>query len=105
MLRTIYSNFNHCILHLELPDKAEAEFETIKRAKLDKTQEKIDAGDFNFEGAKLVEFSAVGKGLHFANFINTTFSGDAEFAKVTFIGSASFLKATFSGDAGFDEAV
>ena len=59
------------------PKKVDVEFETIIKAKKARIQEKIEAGDFNFEGAKLVDFSANRMELSEANFDGTTFSGDA----------------------------
>src|SRR5450830_1638921 len=97
----VYGNFNHCIIHLELPDKVEAEYGSIIRAKKIRTQEKIDAGDFNFEGAQLVEFSIEGKELNEANFVQATFSGDTSFEGATFSGKAMFSSATFGNNVFF----
>lgn len=50
-----YEN-NYCILHMELPlDEESEDFKLINRLKGKKVSEKIKNGDFNFEGAKLLE--------------------------------------------------
>jgi uncharacterized protein YjbI with pentapeptide repeats len=100
----VYGSFSHCILHLELPDEAEAEFETISHAKNIRTQKKIDCGDFNFEGAHLAKFSAEGKEINNANFFRATFGDYAEFNGATFVGDAWFIRATFGRAASFGEA-
>lgn len=100
----VYKDFDYCILHIDLPDKDDREFETIFQAKLARTREKAGAGDFNFEGAKLVDFSSKGKELQSADFSEATFSGRAWFPKATFKGDAHFSGATFNGDAYFPEA-
>jgi len=52
-----FENSNYCILHIDLPDDEKSdEFEKITDWKEEKIKQKIDKGDFNFEGAKLLEF-------------------------------------------------
>ncbi len=88
-----WESSDFCILHLALPEEDDPELETqlklekIVEEKKTRTQEKIDAGDFNFREAKLVDFSAEGKELKAAdfNFCGATFDG------------ASFKGATFRG--------
>lgn len=71
--------------------------------------------DLNLTGATLIKFSLVHCRLHRAEFIETTFTGDAWFTWATFTGDALFYGATFTengwfygaaftGETRFDEA-
>jgi hypothetical protein len=51
-------NSKYCILHLDLPEDTESEeFKRNNELKKETVNEKIDNGDFNFEGVKLLEMS------------------------------------------------
>jgi hypothetical protein len=100
-----YDNSAHCIFHLKLPDKGDPDFDRIQREKKTKAREKIENGDFSFEGAQLVElppFEAIE--LTDATFTDATFNVDASFAGATFNGNAWFAGATFNGNAWFGGA-
>ena len=81
-----YEDSDCCILHINLPpDEDDLNRWAIQRAKKIKQDEKIAAGDFDFEGAQLVDFSVdEGTELSLANFVRATFSGYTSFDRATF---------------------
>ena len=87
-------NSKYCILHIDLPEGKESEeFKRIKELKEEKVKEKVDKGDFNFEGAKLLEI----------DFSKMQIERDVNFNDVVVIQSASFGKAKIGGDASFEK--
>ena len=48
-----FEKSKYCILHIELPE--DEKFKRIAELKKKKVKEKVDNGDFNFEGAKLFD--------------------------------------------------
>jgi hypothetical protein len=85
-------NSKYCILHIDLPEDTESEeFKRINELKEEKVKEKVDKGDFNFEGAKLLEIV----------FSKMEIEGDVNFKDVVIIKNASFGGAKIDGDASF----
>ena len=88
-------NSKYCILHIVLPEDTEsAELKKINELKEEKVQEKVDKGDFNFEGAKLLEI----------NFSKVAIKGNVNFKDVVIIRDALFSGAKIGGYARFDGA-
>jgi len=71
----------YCILHIPYPeDRDSEEFERIAKLKEEKVKEKIKKGDFNFEGAKLLEVDFSGIEIKSdVNFDNATILGNVLF--------------------------
>ena len=103
-------NSNYCILHIYLPEDEESEeFERINELKEEKVREKIGKGDFNFEGAKLLEVDFSEMKIEGSEPIVLTFDDavirkDAWFNRAKIGGDAGFNRAEIGGDAGFDGA-
>ena len=111
-------NSEYCILHVDLPeDEKSEEFKRINELKEEKVKEKVNKGDFNFEGAKLykVDFSVMKidhelsyKDLiikcNFVIFVDAVIRTDAHFNEVEMGGSALFGGAEIGGNAWFDRA-
>ena len=88
-------NSKYCILHIDLPEDTESEeFKKINELKEEKVKEKVDKGDFNFEGAKLLEIG----------FSKMEIESDVNFDDVVIIKNASFGGAKIGGDASFGDA-
>jgi uncharacterized protein YjbI with pentapeptide repeats len=85
-------NSKYCILHIDLPEDEESEeFKRINKLKEEKVKEKVDRGDFNFEGAKLLEI----------NFYKVAIKGNVNFKDVVIIRYASFSGAEIGRYASF----
>ena len=121
-------NSKYCILHVDLPEDEEGEeFKRINELKEEKVKEKVNSGDFNFEGAKLFEvdftylpidgdlifdYGVILKNALFAgagiggtaSFRGTTIKGDALFDNAGIKGYAWFDGATIKGNASFFKA-
>jgi hypothetical protein len=106
----------YCILHVDLPEEEESdEFKRIKRQKEKRVNEKMGAGDFNFDGAKLyaIHFTSKVKGnLSFngaviredASFRGAEIGGNVLFNSAEIGKNASFGRATIRGTANFSRA-
>lgn len=96
-------NSKYCILHVDLPEDEESEeFKRINGLKEEIVKEKVDNGDFNFEGAKLLEIdfsTMVIEGN--VNFNDVVIIKDATFEGAKIGGDARFVKAKIGGDARF----
>ena len=109
-------NSEYCILHVDLPEDEESEkFKQIKGWKEEKVNEKMGAGDFNFDGAKLyaIHFTSKVKGnLSFngaviredASFRGAEIGGNVLFNSAEIGKNASFGRATIRGTANFSRA-
>ena len=99
-------NSKYCILHIDLPeDEKSDEFKRINELKEEKVKEKVDKGDFNFEGAKLLEIDFSKMEIEGdVNFNDVVIIKDARFAKAKIGGYASFVEAKIGGAAWFVEA-
>jgi len=96
----------YCILHIDFPeDRDSKEFKRIAKLKEEKVKEKISKGDFNFEGAKLlnVDFSEL-KIDNDTDFTNAVILKDVIFNNTNIIGNVLFSGAVIDGDTVFDEA-
>lgn len=74
-------NSKYCILHVDFPkDEHSEEFKRIAKLKEEKVKEKVSRGNFNFEGAKLIEvdFSGMKNGVD-VNFDEATIYGNVWF--------------------------
>ena len=73
--------YEYCILHTELSEDTVSEkFKTINELKEEKVKEKVDKGDFNFKGAKLLD----------VNFLGMKIEGDVNFDEATIYGNVWF---------------
>jgi len=95
-----YPGSDYCILHIDIPDEdSREEADKINRLKEDKVEEKMDAGDYNFEGAKLAEvdfFARTVKGD--LNFMDAEVRDDALFEVVKIKGNVLFSGAKIGGN-------
>ena len=106
-------NSDYCILHIDLPEDEESdEFKRINELKEGTVREKVNKGDFNFEGAKLFEVDFSGMEIkNSLTFVNAVIKRTAFFNVVQIsrnasfygakIGYASFHNAKIGGDASF----
>ncbi len=88
----------YCVLHSPYEDKGDHFLPAL--------QKKLDAGDFNFGGARFPTMSF--EGFEFESDVDfrfATFSDNVSFYKTRFSGQADFENATFSGEADFRFAV
>jgi len=90
-----------CILHTEFPDKSSPQYAILKDLKTKKIKEKIQNGDFNFEGAIFDDFTLPPGNYSEANFRYAEFRQDATFNSVNFLGDTTFCRAKFGGKANF----
>ena len=121
-------NSKYCILHIDLPEDEEGEeFKRINELKEEKVKEKVNKGDFNFEGAKLFEVDFSGMTIErilifdygvirknalfeeatlksFALFTETAIKGYASFDGATIERGVFFDKTTIEGKASFEGA-
>ncbi|MDY6864878.1 MAG: potassium channel family protein [Halobacteriota archaeon] len=83
----------YCILHIDPPEDEDGEeFKILSELKEKKVEEKVGEGDFNFEGAKLIE----------ANFSVITVENDLNFMDGVIKRDALFIDATMGRNASFD---
>ncbi|MCK4526859.1 hypothetical protein KAW18_05770 [candidate division WOR-3 bacterium] len=90
-----YQDSKYCIFHVDFPkDEDSEDFKRIRELKEAKVNEKIDRGDFNFEGAKLLEVNFP-KDIEIEDFLNFQ---DAVIKKgVRFVGAKIGEDALFEG--------
>ena len=99
-------NSKYCILHIDFPeDDGSEEFKRINELKEKKVKDKVNKGDFNFEGAKLfkIDFSR-NKIKNTLNFTESVIKINALFDGAKIDGDAWFDGAEIGGDAWFDGA-
>jgi uncharacterized protein YjbI with pentapeptide repeats len=88
-------NSKYCILHVDLPEDVRSdEFKRINELKEEKVKEKVNKGDFNFEGAKLFEI----------DFSKMEIECNVDFDDVVIIKKVSFYGAKIGGDVSFHKA-
>ncbi len=99
-------NSEYCILHVDLPEDEESEeFKRINELKEEKVKEKVDKGDFNFEGAKLLEIDFSGRTIEGSlTFIDAVIEKDAMFEGVNIGELARFTGAKIIGGVSFKGA-
>jgi len=99
-------NSKYCILHVELPeDKESDEFKSINGLKEEIVNEKISKGDFNFEGAKLLEVDFSGRTIEGSlTFIDAVIEKAAKFEGVNIGKIARFTGAKIGGGVSFKGA-
>jgi len=100
------SGSKYCILHIDfLGNRNSKEFERIAKLKEEKVKEKISKGDFNFEGAKLLNINFSGLKIdNDVNFTNAVVLEDVIFNNANIIGNVLFSGAAIDGDTVFDKA-
>lgn len=92
-----------CVLHTPLPEDADSEeFRQLRRLKEEKAQEKVDAGDFNFEGARFDSFRIPIRTEGEVNFNDARFREDARFGDAAIGGDAWFEGVYIGGRARFE---
>lgn len=83
----------HCILHIPFPeDRDSEEFKHIAKLKEEKVKEKVENGDFNFEGAILLS----------VDFSGMEINSDVNFNNAVILGDLKFIEAEIGGDALFN---
>lgn len=86
----------YCILHIPYPeDRNSEEFERIAKLKEEKVKEKINNGDFNFEGVKLFNI----------DFSNLEIKGDVNFIEAEIIEDISLRDVRIGGDVLFGQDI
>ena len=99
-------NSKYCILHVELPEDEESEeFKRINGLKEEIVREKISKGDFNFEGAKLLEVDFSERTIKGSlTFIDAVIEKAARFEGVNIGKLAWFTGAKIIGGVSFKDA-
>jgi len=121
----VYETSPYCILHINFPDESDPKYNDIINKKNAKVQEKAQAGDFNFEGAKVFEINFLRLGrddgvaflpssfqclplknrdIDVLNFCDAHIKGNVTLMEATIQGNISFKKAKREGDVSFDDA-
>lgn len=94
-----------CVLHTPFPEDTEdPEYQRLKEMKEKKAQEKVNSGDFNFEGAILYSFELPVETNGDINFNRVQIIDDAKFSDAKIGGNAEFNGANIGGNAGFHSA-
>ena len=99
-------NSKWCILHIDFPeDEGSEEFKRINKLKVEKVKEKVNKGDFNFEGAKLFRADFEEKKIKNAmNFRDAIIRAGARFARSELDQGVFFEGAEIHRGAYFDGA-
>ncbi len=105
--QTAFDDSPWCILHLDFPSEDDPKFTRIIDEKRQRTKEKIENGDFDFEGTKLCDVYAAEVTTHdqtSINFKNAFIKGEVLFREAHIRGDARFENAKITGNVTFDRA-
>lgn len=93
------------MLHVPFPeDNEDPEYQRLKEMKEEKTKEKVNSGDFNFEGAILYSFDLPVKTEGDINFNDVRIKEDAKFESANIGGNVWFESANIGRNVWFESA-
>lgn len=98
-----YKHYNYCILHIDMPDRADPTFQEILDLKKIEVERKLNGRDFNFYGAKLyqIDFSCrIIQGS--LNFMEADIKKDVNFSGTEVMGDVNFNGSKIGGSIHFD---
>jgi hypothetical protein len=102
--KTPYETSPYCILHIELPNAYDPQYNKIKSDKDVKVREMMQNGDFDFEGAILpkIDLSSYRKLDKTIRFTDAIIKGDIILSMLEIDGGLIFTKAIICGNAAFN---